>query len=142
VPKNRDLYTLGIKIAGFILRTGFSVLDGMYQSQNSRTGELETMDVGLPFTRWFDVLQLCAKAIRGRGELATLDLADILEIKHSIMKRNIPGALELARKGIRCNPKCAYFYHTITVSADHVAGVRAAKKGLKCKLSHLSSGSR
>lgn len=131
--RTHDLYALGVKCAEFILRTEFSISDGMYQTERPGAGKAAAMDVGLPFTRWIDALPLCARAIRTRGISATLDFADILEIKYHIMKRNIPRALDLARRGLARNPNCAYFYYAITLSADHVVGLRAAKKGLKCR---------
>ncbi|KAF8180415.1 hypothetical protein BJ912DRAFT_632089 [Pholiota molesta] len=61
------------------------------------------------------------------------DLADILDIKYAVMKQRIPDAVSLAKKGIQRNPDQAYFYYAITLSADTVQGLRAAKQGLKCK---------
>ncbi|GLB39184.1 putative MYND finger [Lyophyllum shimeji] len=131
--QDHDLRALGLKLAELILRTEFSIADGMFQAQDPRTGRLEVMDIGLPFTRWIDALPPCARAVRTRGNAKDADLADILDIKYHIMKQRIPDAVDVARKGLKRNPGAAYFYYAITLSADNTEGLRAAKKGLKCK---------
>ncbi|KAG6813057.1 hypothetical protein H0H92_014329 [Tricholoma furcatifolium] len=131
--RDRDMYALGLKLAEFILRTEFSISEGVFETEDPRTGKREVMDIGLPFVRWVDALPPCARAIRARGNAKEQDLADILEIKFYIMKQRIPDAVALAEKGLKRNPQQAYFYYAITLSADHVEGLRAAKKGLKCK---------
>ncbi|RDB27508.1 hypothetical protein Hypma_003895 [Hypsizygus marmoreus] len=132
--QDKNLYSLGLQLAEFILRTEFSISDGMFQTQDPRTGRFETMsDLGLPFTMWIDALPLCARAIRTRAHPHEADLADILDIKFRIMKQRIPDAVELARKALKRSPDNAYFYYAITLSADHTEGLRAAKKGLKCR---------
>ncbi|KAG5654548.1 hypothetical protein H0H81_000073 [Sphagnurus paluster] len=131
--QDRNMYALGLKLVELILRTEFSIAEGMFQTENPRTGRLEVMDIGLPFTRWVDALPLCARAIRTRGNKNEVDLADILDIKYHIMKQRIPDAVEIARKGLQRNPGAGYFYYAITLSANNTEGLRAAKKGLKCK---------
>ncbi|KAG5716224.1 hypothetical protein E4T56_gene10733 [Termitomyces sp. T112] len=74
--------------------------------------KIEVGDLELPFTRWVDALPSCARAMGGTPKEE--DLANILDIKYHILKQRISDAVELARK-------------------DHVEGLRAAKKGLKCK---------
>ncbi|KAJ6616468.1 hypothetical protein B0H10DRAFT_1949115 [Mycena sp. CBHHK59/15] len=127
-----DLYSLGIKIAGLILKTEFSVSEGMFQSENPVTGRREFMDVGLPFKMWSDALPHCAKAIRDKGLPAQADMADILDIKFQIIRQRIPDALKVANAGLKRNPDFAYAYYALTLSADPVVGLRAAKKGMKC----------
>ncbi|KAF5383157.1 hypothetical protein D9615_004964 [Tricholomella constricta] len=131
--QDHNMYSLGLKLAEIILRTEFSIADGMFQSQDPKTGRLEVMDIGLPFVRWIDALPLCARAIRTKGNAKEADLGDVLDIKYHIMKQKIPDAVHLAQKGLKRNPGAAYFYYAITLSADNVEGLRAAKKGLKCK---------
>ncbi|KAF8886495.1 hypothetical protein BD779DRAFT_1529952 [Infundibulicybe gibba] len=121
--QNRNLYVLGLKLAEFILRTEFSIADGEFRTEDPVTGKLVSMDLGLPFTMWAEALPHCAKAIRGKGKPNELDLADIIDIKYRIMKA----------KALVRSPDTAYFYYTITLSADNVDGLRAAKKGMKCK---------
>ncbi|KAJ7255299.1 hypothetical protein C8J57DRAFT_1346013 [Mycena rebaudengoi] len=128
-----DLYSLGLMLASFILRTEFSISDGAYQTENPVTGKLEFADVGLPFKMWSDSLPLCAKAIREKGIPAQADMADILDIKFHIMKQRIPDALKAANASLRRNPDFAYAQYALTLSSDPVLGLRAAKKGLKCK---------
>lgn len=125
---NHDLYALGLKMAEFILRTEFSIPDGSFQAEDPITGKVETMDVGLPFIRYIDALPHCARAIRARRIASGADLADILDIKFSIIRQRIPEAVDLAKKALKRNPEGAYFYYAITLSADHVEGLRAAKK--------------
>src|ERR1700733_7444497 len=54
--QDHDLYALGLKMAEFILRTEFSISDGYFQAENPVTGQLEIMDVGLPFRGYIDSL--------------------------------------------------------------------------------------
>lgn len=131
--RDHDLYRLGLSLAQFILRTEFSVAKGAFQSQNPRTGAVENMDVGLPFTWWDDALPFCATAIREKGKANEEDLADILDIKYLVSKGRIPDAIAHAKSAIARNPNNAYFYYAITLGKDGTAGLRAAKKGLKCK---------
>jgi hypothetical protein len=131
--QDHDLYALGLKVAEFILRTEFSIADGYFQSMDPVTGQYKMTDVGLPFTRYIDSLPHCAKAIRARRVEGEADMADILDIKFNILRQRIPVAVDLAKKALNRNPDGAYFYYAITLSANHVEGLRAAKKGLKCK---------
>ncbi|TFK71925.1 hypothetical protein BDN72DRAFT_837132 [Pluteus cervinus] len=130
---DRNLYSLGLKLANLILYTEFAVPDGCLQSPNPVTGEMETLDVGLPFIYYVDSLPHCAKAIRERGKREESDLADVLDIKFHITRARLPTARELAKKALERSPDYAYFYYPTTLSADNVEGLRAAKKGLKCK---------
>ncbi|KAF8180414.1 hypothetical protein BJ912DRAFT_981245 [Pholiota molesta] len=128
-----DLYTLGLKEVELILKTEFAITDGGFQVEDPETGRFEIRDFGLPFKMWADSLPHCALAIRNKKNPQEEDLADILDIKYAIMKGRISDAISLAQKGIQRNPDQAYFYYAITLSADTVQGLRAAKQGLKCK---------
>ena len=128
-----DLYALGLKQAELILKTEFSIADGMFETEDPKTGRRYVDDFGLPFKMWSDSLPHCARAIRNKKNPREEDMADILDIKYAIMKQRIPDAVSLAKKAIQRNPNHAYFYYAITLAADSVQGLRAAKKGLKCK---------
>lgn len=128
-----DLYALGLEQASLILSTEFSIPDGYFEVEDPKAGRHVSGDLGLPFTMWSDSLPHAARAIRAKKNPKEEDLADILDIKYFIMKQRVPDAVALAKKGIQRNPDQAYFYYTITLSADNVSGLRAAKKGLKCK---------
>ena len=129
----QGLYKLGLKLSELILRTEYSITDGMYQTQNERTGALEVADVGLPFQMWSDALPHCATAMRNRGTPADLDKADILECKYFIRKQRLPEAYELAKKAIARSPQVAYYHYVIGLSTkDTPEGLRASKKGLRC----------
>jgi len=133
VAQDHDIYALALKLAPLIIRTEYSIAEGVFQSENPRTGKFETMDLGLPFTMWTDALPHCAEAIRTRGKPNEIDLADIIEIKYLIIKSRISDAVTLAKKAIKRSPNVAYFYYAITLTADAADGLRSAKKGLKCK---------
>lgn len=128
--QDHNLLKLGRNLADLILRTEYSIVDGGFQVENERTGKLEYMDFGLPFKMWADSLPHCVKALRENGEL---DKADIVEIKHWILKQKIPRAIEVAKDGIKRNPNVAYFYYAIGLGADSQEALRAVKKGLKAK---------
>ncbi|KAK0442095.1 hypothetical protein EV421DRAFT_594135 [Armillaria borealis] len=131
--QDHDLYRLGLSIAPIILRTEYSVANGMFESENPITGQREIVDIGLPFTMWGDSLPHCAKAIRAKGNPSEADIADILDVKYFIMKARLPEAVRLAQESLKRNPHCAYYHYATTLLADPVKGLRAAKKGLKCK---------
>jgi hypothetical protein len=136
VPQDRNMYSFGMKLYALILTTEFSISDGYYETINERTGRREVLDVGLPFKRYTDALPLCAKAIREKNsppKQAELDAANVLELKHKIMTRQLASASSQAQAALTQNPNFAYYYYAISLSADHVGGLRASKKGLKCK---------
>ncbi|KAJ7150977.1 hypothetical protein C8R43DRAFT_1005813 [Mycena crocata] len=134
VVRTHDLYSLGIVLAGFILRTEFSISDGYFQSEASAHGRgtPEAVDVGLPFKMWSDALPLCAKAIRAKGLSGQAEMADILDMKFFIMRQRIPEAVTVAHTALKRNPDFAYAYYALALASDPVVGLRAAKKGMKC----------
>ncbi|KAI0944889.1 hypothetical protein AcV7_001571 [Taiwanofungus camphoratus] len=131
--QDRDLYALGKTQAALILRTEFAIPEGMFQYQDERTGRVETHDAGLPFTMWTDSLPFCARALRAGGAAADLDMADIVEMKHLVLKQRIPEAVALAHAAAARNPQLAYAYYVVGLGADDARGLRAVKKGLKCR---------
>ncbi|THH28452.1 hypothetical protein EUX98_g5738 [Antrodiella citrinella] len=131
--QDHDLRTLGKTLAGLIVRTEFSISEGGFQSYNDR-GQMEFMDVGLPFKAWTDSLPHCAKVLRdGNPTPLDLDMADILDIKFYILRQRIPDAIAHAQGAIKRNPQVAYFYYAIGLGADTAQALRAVKKGLKAK---------
>lgn len=126
--RDGDLYALGLKQAALILHTEFSISDGI-----SFTPEPPTNRSAVPFERWSDSLPLCAKSIRQKGKPEEADLADILDIKYFLGRWRQGEAIEIAKKGLERNPEQAYFYYAQSMSGNPVHGLRAAKKGLKCK---------
>lgn len=74
----------------------------------------------------------CAKAIRARALPSETYLADILDCKFLVMRARVPEAVAHAQAAIARTPDVAYFYYIVTLAADHVLGLRHAKKGLKC----------
>ena len=131
--QDKDLYSLGKKIAEFITRTEFSVVEGGFQAINERTGRMEMMDVGLPFMMWTDSLPHCAIALRKTGKAEDLDAADIVECKFLVMRQRVAEAVQLAQRAIERSPQVAYYYYVIGLGADQAVGLRASKKGLKAK---------
>ncbi|KAG7446986.1 uncharacterized protein BT62DRAFT_980509 [Guyanagaster necrorhizus] len=131
--QDHDLYLLGLSIVPIIIRTEYSIAEGMFQSENPVTGQRETVDAGLPFKMWGDCLPHCTKAIRAKGNPSEADIADILDVKYFIKMAHLPAAVNLARESLKRNSHCAYFYYAIILVADPVRGLRAAKKGLECK---------
>ncbi|KAI0765241.1 hypothetical protein C8Q74DRAFT_1205823 [Fomes fomentarius] len=130
--QDHDLYALGRTLGGLIQRTEFSISEGMFQTDGPG-GRMETIDVGLPFTMWTDALPHCAKALRAKGSPADLDLADVIELKYFIIRQRIPDVIALGQRAVERNPELAYAYYAISMGADHEQGLRAVKKGLKCK---------
>ena len=131
--QDRNLYSLGLKLAALILKTEFSIADGMFEVEDPVTKQRSFDDMGLPFKTYPESLPVCARVIREKNKPDELDLADILDIKYLVMKQRLPEAIALAKKSLQRNPKQAYFYYAITLSADNVQGLRAAKQGMKCK---------
>ncbi|KAH9943556.1 hypothetical protein B0H21DRAFT_491468 [Amylocystis lapponica] len=131
--QDHNLCALGRKLGPLILRTEFAIAEGGFQAVNERTGQMELMDVGLPFKMWTDALPACARTLRAKGVPADLDIADVLEMKHAILKQRVPNAIAVAKKAIARNPELAYSYYAIGLGIDDAEGLRSVKKGLKCK---------
>lgn len=132
--RDENLHKLGLTLGKLIVKTEYAIGDGYFQTEDPRTGRRSTAGTSLPFSRWRDALPLCAAAIRGAGRPEEQDFADILDIKHHIMNRRVQDAVVLAKRAIERNSEQSYFYYALTLAADHVQGLSAAKKGLKCKL--------
>ncbi|THU83077.1 hypothetical protein K435DRAFT_734270, partial [Dendrothele bispora CBS 962.96] len=130
--QDKDLFKLGLALYECVIRTEFSIPDGYFQGEDPRTGRVEKVDIGLPFQNYPDALPVCAKLFRTRGK-AYQDKADVLDIKFLIMRQRVGDAAELARKSLTRNPDFAYYHYAISLVADAVVGLKAAKKGLKCK---------
>ncbi|KAI9068811.1 hypothetical protein FKP32DRAFT_1587402 [Trametes sanguinea] len=121
--QDRDMYALGQKLADIIQRTEFTIEDD----------DSQTKGPGLPFARWADFLSLSAKALRAKGAPADLDAADIVEMKYLMIRGHLPDAIALGHAALKRNPHLAYAYYTVSLGANVTEGLRAAKKGLKCK---------
>jgi len=132
VPQDRDFFKLGLELYECIVRTEFSIPEGHFQAQDPRTGRLEKFDIGLPFENYPDALPVCANVLRKKGP-EYQDKADVLDIKYMIMRQRIRDASELAKKSLTRNPDFAYYHYAISLVADAVIGLKAAKKGIKCK---------
>ncbi|KAH9477960.1 hypothetical protein JR316_0010193 [Psilocybe cubensis] len=131
--QERDLRALALKQAALITKAEHAIMDGYFQVQDERTGQFVAADMGLPFTTWRESLHHTANAIRRQGNPGEEDLADILELKYLIGKQALDKVMNLARKAIQRNPEQSYFYYALSLTADNVQGLRASKKGLKCK---------
>ena len=105
----------------------------VFPGLNEETGELEFFDTDLPFNWWSEGLPYCSKALHEKGSPSDLDMADIIDIKHFIIRRRIPELVEFAKKVVKRNPQVTYFYYAIGVGADNTEGLQAVKKGLKAK---------
>uniref|UniRef100_A0A8H7XS32 ARM repeat-containing protein n=1 Tax=Psilocybe cubensis TaxID=181762 RepID=A0A8H7XS32_PSICU len=132
--QTHDFHALGLKLVELILAAEFSVVEGTFDAEDPVTGKRLNDNAGLPFKMWSESLPFCAQVIRKLGKPNEADIADILDLKYLIMTQRIPDAVALAKKCIERNPQQAYFHYAITLAADNVQGLRAAKKGLKCKL--------
>ena len=131
VAQDHDLVALGRTLATLIQRNEFSIAEGGFQAEG-RGGRLEMIDVGLPFKMWTDALPHCATALRARGTRDDLDAADVLELKYFIIRQRVPDAVRLGERAAARNPELAYAYYAVSMGADHAAGLRAVKKGLRC----------
>jgi hypothetical protein len=132
VAQDKDMYHLGVKLAQMVLLTEWSVPQGGYQYFNERTGQMQFADVGLGFMFWQDCLPHCAKAIRAKGKPEEADMADILDLKYLIITGKQRQAADMAHESLK-RSEHAYFYYAIAMVGDSSEGLRAAKKGLKCK---------
>ncbi|KAH9941110.1 uncharacterized protein BXZ73DRAFT_42148 [Epithele typhae] len=130
--QDRNLLSLGETLAGLIQRTEYSIAEGGFQAEDAR-GRLEIMDVGLPFKMWTDSLPCCARELRKRGLPGDLDAADVLDLKFFIMRQRVRDAIDLAERALARNPELTYAYYALSMGAEHERGLRAVKKGLKCK---------
>jgi len=133
VKETKDLVTLGRTLARLVVQTEFSITDGYYQAINERTGRIETVDTGLPFTRWRDALPTCAEALQGTSCASDIDMADILQIKYLIMTHRHWESLPRAKAAMARSPHIPYFYYPFTLTLDDEDGLRYAKKGMQCQ---------
>ena len=131
--ESQNLVDLGRTLARLVVQTEFSITDGYYQAINERTGRIETIDTGLPFTRWRDALPHCVEALQETGYASDIDMADILQIKHLIMTRKLNEAVIRAKAAIERSPHIPYLYYPMTLKANQEEGLRYAKKGMQCK---------
>lgn len=131
--QDHDLVSLGRTLATLIQRTEFAIAEGSFRTEGPNGTWRDDFDIGLPFKMWTDALPHCAKALRARGTSADLDMADVVELKYFIIRSRIPDAISAGQRAIARNPNLAYAYYAISMGADHAEGLRAVKKGLKCK---------
>ncbi|KAH9477955.1 hypothetical protein JR316_0010188 [Psilocybe cubensis] len=129
-----DFYTLGLKQAELMLQTDFILVPGIFEIRDPVTGSSMNENAGVSFPLWAASLSNYSSAIRRSGKPNEADFADILDLKKLIVTSCIPDAVALAHKCIERNPQQAFFYYVISLGDDHVQALRAAKKGLKCKL--------
>ncbi|KAF5340215.1 hypothetical protein D9611_007974 [Ephemerocybe angulata] len=135
-PIDHNLYSLGMKLYKNILSNEFSILEGFFETTDVRTGERSYSMDGkgmLPFKRWSDSLSVCAKVIRERGDPEDVDIANVLEIKHTVLKGLPDDAAALSQEALKRNPNFAYYYYGVSLAAEPTNGLRAAKQGMKCK---------
>ncbi|KAE9390323.1 hypothetical protein BT96DRAFT_946213 [Gymnopus androsaceus JB14] len=112
--QHRDYYVLGIKYAEFVLQTEYSLPD-------------------YPELPLKEVIPLCVNALRAKGSPGDMDRADIVELKYLVMHQRWD---EISLKSQQCllrNPNSPYTYYAISILPNSEDGLRAAKKGLKCK---------
>jgi hypothetical protein len=102
-----NLVDLGRSLARLIVQNEFAIGDGYYQTVNERTGRMEILNTGLPFTQWRDALPHCAEALQETGHDSDLDMADILQIKYLIMKRKPREAVPRAKAALERSPQVA-----------------------------------
>ncbi|KAH9900754.1 hypothetical protein C8Q73DRAFT_675606 [Cubamyces lactineus] len=126
--QDHDMYKPGKKLVGLIQRTESAIVDGVCPSGHQLTGNLNP-----PITRLSDVLPVSAQALRAKGSPVDLDGADILDMKFYMSRSRHPEAIALGNKAIERNRGLAYAYYIISMGADTKNGLRAVKKGLKCK---------
>ncbi|CDO78081.1 hypothetical protein BN946_scf184702.g2 [Trametes cinnabarina] len=134
--QDRDMYSLGKKLVDLIQRTEFAIAEGGFQMDGpggARSFANESIVPGLPFARWTDALPLCAKAMRAKCTPADLDAADIIEMKFYMIRGRLPEAIALGHSALKRNRDLAYAYYIVSMGADVEDGLRAVKKGLKCK---------
>ncbi|OSD08264.1 hypothetical protein PYCCODRAFT_1379740 [Trametes coccinea BRFM310] len=133
--QDRDMYALGVKLVELIQRNEFSIAEGGFQMEGpgGSWSFANGADTGLPFNRWTDALPLCAKALRAKNTPTDLDGADIVEMKFYMARGRLSDAIALGHAALRRNRDLAYAYYIVSMGAEVEEGLRAVKKGLKCK---------
>ncbi|KAH9848834.1 hypothetical protein C2E23DRAFT_409155 [Lenzites betulinus] len=131
--QDRDMYALGKKLLTIIQSTEFAIAEGGWQMEGGAGWTNVTDAPGLPFTRWTDSLPLSAKALRAKGTPADLDAADIIEMKFYMVRGRLPEAITLGHTALKRNRNLAYAYYIVSMGAEIQPGLRAVKKGLKCR---------
>lgn len=124
VAQDHDYYTLGTKLAGWILACETVVIMGEFNKS--------TVVQPFPCRNYIDVLPLCAKALRDRGGPEDRFKADVIEIKYNIAAKRYTKARELGKKCTSVYPQCAFFWYAASCEADQEEALRYLKKGMKC----------
>jgi len=111
-----DLVELGRKEYELIYRHELSIVNTSFVDENRR--QIQTR---LPFAMWVDSLLHCAKALRALGptkmfsfgnmKVASVDMADVLKVKHCLMTSQYAEAHQTAAAAIARNPDELYFYY-------------------------------
>ncbi|KAJ3841160.1 hypothetical protein EV361DRAFT_577245 [Lentinula raphanica] len=112
--EDHDHYALGSKLADFALVTEYC----------------------LPAMSSFPVEEIiprCLQELRASGTSADMNRADILELKLYNRLQDWDRVTSKAEEILARSPNHAFVFYALTLTPDAQGGLRAAKKGIKCK---------
>lgn len=124
---DHDFYSLGMKLFELIGKTEFSISDRYFHGPDGKP-----IDMGMPFTHWLNALPQCAKAIREKGGPSRDHIANVLDLKCFLLRKQHKEARELAANALKTHPKTAFYYYVLAVASNELEEkLRWAKKGLR-----------
>ncbi|KAG8920231.1 hypothetical protein FRC02_001041, partial [Tulasnella sp. 418] len=128
--KDRDMLSLGKELYRLLMMSEWGIADGKWGDEHGRD-----VDIGLPYTSWFEALPHCIKALRNVNPQS--EEATVLEIKYNIKHRRFSTAHEIAKNWIdTVNVKNTYCYYALSIQPENDSdGLMYAKKVTTAPLS-------
>lgn len=128
--QTKDLFTLGLELGEIVTMTEHSMGEGYFQDEHGRD-----IDIGLPYKSFMDALPHAAKALRQRDPVRYADMADMLDLKYCITRRQYQKAREISEAAMpRSNHAFWYYMRAVADPVGSKVKLRWAKLGLaKCQ---------
>ncbi|KAG8959009.1 hypothetical protein FRC03_008553 [Tulasnella sp. 419] len=124
--RDRNMLSLGKELYRLLMMSEWGIADGRWGDAQGKE-----VDIGLPYTSWFEALPHCIKALRNVNPQS--EEATTLEIKYNIKHRRFKTAHEIAKNWIdTVNVKSTYCYYALSIQPENYSdGLMYAKKGLR-----------
>jgi hypothetical protein len=127
--QTKDLFQLGLKLGELVLANENSVGDGYLGSDNGNRA-----DLGLPYNDFMSSLPFAANALRERDFTKYCDMADMIEIKYHMHRREYPQVRLKSDAAMRRSKHAFWYYMRATAENEGPkARLKWAKLGLLCQ---------
>jgi len=126
--QTHNLVELGLKLGELVLLTDTSVPEGTFQDENGKP-----VDVGLPYADFVGALPVAAAALRQRDPVKYADIADMIEIKYFMTRREYKQLRSMSEAAMKRSEHAFWYYmRAHGINEDGSSALRWAKLGLKC----------